>query len=60
MSELCSGKKEKNAAGRFSAIFGIFLKENSSSLRKKKQSKAYKNPMHFKYCQFLDARIKPH
>lgn len=61
VSELWGGKQEKRAAGRFSAIFGLSLKESLSALRKKKkQAKAYKNHMHFKYCQFLDVRIKPY
>lgn len=59
VSELCSGKQEKSAAGWFSVIFRLFLKDNLSALRKKKQAKAYKNHMHFKYRQFLDVRIKP-
>lgn len=60
MSELCSGKQEKKAAGRFSVIFRLFLKDNLSALRKKKEAEAYKNDMHFNYCPFLDVRIEPY
>lgn len=60
MSCAVASRRKGLQGGRFSVIFRLFLKDNLSGLRKKKQAKAYKNHTHFKYCQFLDVRIKPY